>query len=77
MRGDAVENHQNEHKKKRRPKYYAYAVAILVLTIINVTLAVFLLTYVQKIEVSGAVNGNEDEIVSWVKEDPLVKNSIE
>ena len=76
MRGDTTENHQGERKKKRKPGYYIYAIAILVLTIVNITLGAFLLTYVQNIQVSGTVNSNKSEIVSWVKEDPLTKNSI-
>lgn len=68
-------------KKKRRKKkskfgYYLYAVTVLLLTIINITLAALLLTQVQGIEVKGTKYSQESEIVAWIEEDPLTINSL-
>lgn len=63
-------------KKKKKFGYYLYAVVMLILTIANITIATFLLTYVQKIKVTGTKFGTEAQIVSLVKEDPLTANSI-
>ena len=66
--------------KKRRKKskfgYYLYAVVILVLTIVNITLATLLLTYVQGIQVTGTKISDKNEVIAWVEKDPLTKNSI-
>lgn len=76
MRGDTAEPNKREHKKKRKTGTYVYAAVVLTLTIVNVTLATLLLTYVQNIQVSGTVNSSRSEIVSWIKEDPLTVNSL-
>lgn len=76
MRGDTTEPKKKERKKRRKTGTYIYAIVILTLTIVNVTLATFLLTYVQGIQVSGTVNSSRSEIISWIKEDPLTVNSL-
>lgn len=76
MQGDAEEKKSKGRKKKRKFGYYLYAVVILLLTITNVTIATLLLTYVQNIEVKGNVIGEKNEIVSWIKEDPMTSNSL-
>ncbi|MBQ2986924.1 MAG: hypothetical protein IJE23_05530 [Tyzzerella sp.] len=63
-------------KKKSKFGYYLYAVVILLLTIVNLTLATLLLTHVQGIQVSGTEHSQDSQIVSWVKEDPLTTNSL-
>ncbi len=63
-------------KKKSKIGYYLYAVVILALTITNITLATLLITHVQSIEVSGTTYSQQNDIVSWVKEDPLTVNSL-
>lgn len=68
-----------EHRKKRKKSkfgYYLYAVVVLLLTIINITLATLLLTYVQDIRVEGTENSQQSAIVSWIQEDPLTVNSL-
>lgn len=63
-------------KKKRKFGYYLYAVVMLVLTIANITIATFLLTYVQKIKVTGTKFSTDSQIVNLIKEDPFTANSI-
>ncbi len=63
-------------KKKKKFGYYLYAFLMLVLTIVNITLATFLLTYVQKIKVTGTKFSTDTQIVSLIKEDPFTINSI-
>lgn len=71
----------NGKKKKRRRKkskfgYYLYAITILLLTIINITLAALLLTKVQGIEVKGIKYSQKSDIVAWIEEDPMTNNSL-
>lgn len=63
-------------KKKKKFGYYLYAFLMLILTIANITIATFLLTYVQKIKVTGTKFSTDTQIVSLVKEDPFTMNSI-
>ncbi len=63
-------------KKKKRFGYYLYSVTLFILTVANILLAVFLLTYVQRIKVTGIHYGNEEEIISLVTKDPLSANSL-
>lgn len=63
-------------KKKRKFGYYLYAIVMLMLTIANITIATFLLTYVQKIKVTGTKFSTDSQIVNLVKEDPFTVNSI-
>lgn len=63
-------------KKKRKFGYYLYAIVMLMLTIANITIATLLLTYVQKIKVTGTKFSTDSQIVSLVKEDPFTVNSI-
>ena len=67
-------------EKKRRKKskfgYYLYAIVVLVLTVVNISLATLLLTHVQTMNVSGNELGTKNEIVAWIKEDPLTVNSL-
>lgn len=67
---------KRRRKKKSRFGYYLYAVIMLVLTLANITVATFLLTYVQDIEVTGTKYSNEQDIIDWIEEDPLTANSI-
>ena len=74
------EETEREPKKRRKKKkkfgYYLYAIVMLVLIIANITIATFLLTYVQKIKVTGTKYSTDSQIVSLVKKDPLTVNSI-
>lgn len=63
-------------KKKKKFGYYLYAFVMLILTIANITIATFLLTYVQKIKVTGTKFSTDTQIVNLVKEDPFTMNSI-
>ena len=76
MEGDTRERTRRRQKKKNRLGYYLYAVAVFLLTIINISLGIWLLTYVQSIHVKGTVNSEKSEIVEWVKEDPMTINSL-
>ena len=76
MSKDAEKTTGKRRKKKSKIAYYAYAILILVLTISNLGIGLWLLTYVQKIEVVGNVIGEKSEIVSWIQEDPLTINSV-
>ena len=70
------EQPRKRRKKKKRFGYYLYAVVILVLTITNILLATFLLTYVQSVEVAGTKHVTQGQVVEWVKEDPFTMNSL-
>lgn len=70
------ERPKKRKKKKSRFGYYLYAIVVLLLTIANIGLTIFILTYVQKIEVEGTKYSDRGEIVSWIKEDKLTLNSI-
>ncbi len=76
MQGETEGKKSKPQKKKRKFGYYLYAIVVLVLTILNITLATLLLTHVQAIHVTGAENSQKNEIISWVKEDPMNSNSI-
>ncbi|MBQ8804664.1 MAG: hypothetical protein IJZ53_13630 [Tyzzerella sp.] len=76
MQGETEERPRKRRKKKSRFGYYLYAVVVLLLTVANITLAILLLTHVQKIEVSGTRISTEEEIVAWVTEDPLTTNAL-
>lgn len=76
MSKDTERKRRTQRKKKSKVAYYAYAVTILVLTIANLGIGMWLLTYVQKIEVKGNRIGEKNEIISWLKEDPMTVNSI-
>lgn len=67
---------KRKHKKKKGFGHYLYAFVVLVLTIANISLALLLLTYVQDISVSGTKYSEEGEIVEWIQEDPLTRNSL-
>lgn len=73
---EVKEKPKKRRKKKKRFGYYLYAVVILVLTVLNITLAMYLLTYVQRIKVNGIGYSSQKKITDWVKEDPLTVNSI-
>ena len=78
MREKMDEQPKKQKKRKKRSKfgYYLYAVIVLFLTIANVTLGTYLLTYVQGIKVYGTKYSNSAKIVEWIKQDPLTQNSI-
>ena len=63
-------------KKKSKFGYYLYAVTVMFLTVVNISLAIWLLTYVQSIQVRGTEYSTKNEIVEWVKEDPMTINSL-
>lgn len=70
------EQPKRRRKKKKRFGYYLYAVVILVLTIANISLSLFLLTYVQRIDVKGTSYSSQQKIQEWIKEDKLTVNSL-
>lgn len=78
MREEKEEQSKRRKRRKKRSKfgYYLYAIIVLFLTIANITLGTYLLTYVQGIEVYGAKYSNSMDVVEWVKDDPLTRNSI-
>jgi cell division protein FtsQ len=63
-------------KKKSKFGYYLYAVTVFLLTVVNLSLAIWLLTYVQSIHIRGTEYSNKSEILEWVKEDPMTINSL-
>ena len=76
MHEDTKGKKKRRRKKKSKFGYYLYAVTVLLLTIINITLAALLLTQVQGIEVKGTKYSKKEDIVSWIEEDPLTINSL-
>lgn len=71
-----MKGERRRKKKKSRFGYYLYAVVVLLLTIMNISLATFLLTYVQNVHVTGTKNSKQSEIIAWMEEDPLTANSL-
>ena len=71
-----TEGKKKRRKKKSRFGYYLYAITVLLLTIINITLAALLLTQVQEIEVKGTTYSQKSDVVAWIEEDPLTVNSL-
>ncbi len=67
---------QKKRKKKSKAGYYVYAIVVLILTIVNISLAMLLLTHVQRIQVTGTELSTEEEIKAWMTEDPLSVNSL-
>lgn len=67
---------EKRRKKKSKFGYYLYAFVVLILTIANISLAILLLTHVQKIDVVGTQIASKDDIKEWVQEDPLTVNSL-
>lgn len=76
MQEEKKGKNRKRRKKKSKFGYYLYAVVILVLTITNIVLAVLLLTHVQDIRVIGTKHSESSEIVRWIEEDPMTKNSL-
>ena len=76
QRDEQDERPRKRRKKKSRFGYYLYAVIMLVLTLANITVATFLLTYVQDIEVTGTKYSEKQNIIDWIEEDPLTANSV-
>lgn len=73
---EVEENQKKRRKKKSRFGYYLYAVTVLFLTVANILVATFLLTYVQEIRVEGTKYSRDTQILEWIKEDPYTINSI-
>lgn len=67
---------EKRRRKKSKFGYYLYAFVVLVLTIVNITLAILLLTHVQKVDVEGTKIASQTDIEEWVQEDPLTVNSL-
>ena len=67
---------RKQPKKRSKFGYYLYAVTVLVLTVVNLSLAIWLLTYVQNIHIRGSKYSKKSEIVEWIKEDPMTINSL-
>lgn len=76
MKGETEERGRKRRKKKSRFGYYLYAVVILILTVANVSLGTWLLTYVQNTYVTGNEYSTKKEIREWVQEDPMTVNSL-
>lgn len=76
QRDENDERPKKRRKKKSRFGYYLYAVIMLILTLANITVATFLLTYVQDIQVTGTEYSEEQDVIDWIEEDPLTANSI-
>jgi cell division septal protein FtsQ len=70
------EETKSKRKKKRKFGYYLYAVVIIVLTIVNITLATMLLTHVQDIKVVGNQLSDKQDVIAWIQEDKLTRNSL-
>ena len=70
------ENKMRQKKKKGRFGYYLYAAVALLFAVANITIAVFLLTYVQNIRVGGNEFSTKKQIEAWIREDPYTINSV-
>ncbi len=76
MEGDTRERRRRRRKKKSKFGRYLYVVTALLLTIANISMATWLLTYVKSVHVNGTVNSKESEIITWINEDPMTINSL-
>ena len=65
-----------KRRKKSKLGNYLYAFTVLILLIAIILSAAFVLTFVQKIEITGVKYSNEEEILSCIKEDSYTMNSI-
>ena len=70
-REEFEEQPKKRRKKKSRFGYYLYAIVMLLLTIANVLVATFLLTYVQRTEIKGTKYTEEADIKEWFETDPI------
>ena len=75
-REELAEQPRKRRRKKSRFGYYLYAFVMLILTIANIALATFLLTYVQSVDVKGTKYTQKSQILEWFQEDPYTKNSL-
>lgn len=75
-REEIEEKPRKRRKRKSRFGYYLYAVVMLLLTIANIIVATFLLTFVQRIDISETTYVQKSQILQWFKEDPYTLNSI-
>lgn len=73
---EEMEEKAKKRKKKKGFGYYLYAFMVLFLTLANIVLTIFLLTYVQSMEVEGTKYSDKEDIIEWIKEDPLTVNSL-
>lgn len=76
MNGATEDRTRKPRKKKKRFGHYLYKVLIFVFTILNVSLGLWLLTYVQNLYVTGNQYITKQEIEDWVEEDPMTVNSL-
>ena len=76
MEGETRETRRRRRKKKRKFVKYLYVVTALLLTIANIGMAIWLLTYVKNVQVKGTVNSKESEIIAWNNKDPMTINSL-
>ncbi len=67
---------KKKKKKKRRFGYYLYASVALMLAVANITIALYLLTYVQDISVSGTKYSQQIMVKQWIQEDKNTSNSL-
>lgn len=65
-----------KRKRKSRVGHYLYALVTFVLALAIVVVAILLLTHIQKIEISGNVYSEQEEILEWTKEELDVPNSL-
>lgn len=65
-----------KRRKKSKLGSYLYAFTTLVLLLAIILSFAFVLTFVQKIEITGVKYSNEEEILSSIKEDPYTMNSL-
>ena len=75
MPGDSNER-KTKRKKKSKFGVYLYAITIIVLTVVNLTIAMLLLTHVQNIQVVGNELSKKEDIIAWIREDKFTTNSL-
>lgn len=75
-REEFEERPRKRRKRKSRFGYYLYAIVMLLLTMANIVVATFLLTFVQRIDISETTHVQKSQILQWFKEDPYTLNSI-
>ena len=75
MPGDSNER-KTKRKKKSKFGVYLYAITIIVLTVVNLTIAMLLITHVQNIQVVGNELSKKEDIIAWIREDKFTTNSL-
>lgn len=77
-RGARMKEHQVKKKRKKKSRfgYYLYAFVTFILAIAIILVSLFVLTFVQELEIQGTEYMSEQEIREEITKDPYTMNSV-